>query len=117
MHRTHASLSRKAGIDPKFVADQLGHGLGVNLDVHTIARRPTDAVAGTLLSVTDYGSNDVFYLSTNCHVFTTPTEDFSWETPANVGHICFLEEQQMESNSGHSGCACLPVIVSLRSVS
>lgn len=35
MRRTHASLSRKAGIDPKVVADQLGHGLGVNLDVYT----------------------------------------------------------------------------------
>src|SRR5262249_49992303 len=37
MRRTHASLSRKAGIDPKLVADQLGHGLGVNLDVYTVA--------------------------------------------------------------------------------
>jgi hypothetical protein len=37
MRRTHASLSRKAGIDPKLVADQLGHGLGVNLDVYTIS--------------------------------------------------------------------------------
>jgi hypothetical protein len=37
MRRTHASLSRKAGIDPKLVADQLGHGIGVNLDVYTIA--------------------------------------------------------------------------------
>jgi len=37
MRRTHATLSRKAGIDPKLVADQLGHGLGVNLDVYTIA--------------------------------------------------------------------------------
>ena len=36
---THASLSRQAGIDPKLVADQLGHGLGVNLDVYT-RRRP-----------------------------------------------------------------------------
>ena len=35
MRRTHSSLSRKAGIDPKVVADQLGHGLGVNLDVYT----------------------------------------------------------------------------------
>jgi len=35
MRRTHASLSRRAGIDPKIVADQLGHGLGVNLDVYT----------------------------------------------------------------------------------
>jgi len=37
MRRTHATLSRQAGIDPKIVADQLGHGLGVNLDVYTIA--------------------------------------------------------------------------------
>jgi integrase len=35
MRRTHASLSRKAGIDPKVVADQLGHGIGVSLDVYT----------------------------------------------------------------------------------
>jgi hypothetical protein len=37
MRRTHASLSRKAGIDPKLVADQLGHGVGVSLDVYTIS--------------------------------------------------------------------------------
>ncbi len=37
MRRTHASLSRQVGIDPKLVADQLGHGLGVNLDVYTVA--------------------------------------------------------------------------------
>jgi uncharacterized small protein (DUF1192 family) len=37
MRRTHASLSRKAGTDPKLVADQLGHGIGVNLGVYTIA--------------------------------------------------------------------------------
>jgi hypothetical protein len=36
MRRTHASLSREVGIDPKLVADQLGHGLGVNLDVYTV---------------------------------------------------------------------------------
>jgi integrase len=37
LRRTHATLSRQAGIDPKLVADQLGHGLGVNLDVYTVA--------------------------------------------------------------------------------
>ena len=37
MRRTHASLCRQAGIDPKLVADQLGHGLGVHLDVYTVA--------------------------------------------------------------------------------
>jgi integrase len=37
MRRTHATRSRQAGIDPKLVADQLGHGVGVYLDVYTIA--------------------------------------------------------------------------------
>ena len=37
MRRTHASLSRKAGVDPKLVADQLGHGIGVHLDTYTVA--------------------------------------------------------------------------------
>src|SRR5205823_13379477 len=41
MRRTHASLSRQAGIDPKLVADQLGHSLGVNLDVYTVAALET----------------------------------------------------------------------------
>lgn len=30
-------VCRQGGIDPKLVADQLGHGLGVNLDVYTVA--------------------------------------------------------------------------------
>ena len=37
MRRAHASLPRQAGINPKLVADQLGHGLGVNFDVYTVA--------------------------------------------------------------------------------
>jgi integrase len=37
MRRTHASLARERGIDPKLVADQLGHALGVNLDIYTVA--------------------------------------------------------------------------------
>jgi hypothetical protein len=37
IRRTYARLSPKAGIDPKLVADQLGHGLGVNLGVYTIS--------------------------------------------------------------------------------
>jgi hypothetical protein len=37
MRRTHASLSRQVGLNPKLVADQLGHGLGVSLDVYTVA--------------------------------------------------------------------------------
>jgi len=54
MRRTHASLSRQAGIDPKLVADQLGHGLGVNLDVYTVAaldqrRQAVQALETTLI--------------------------------------------------------------------
>ncbi len=37
MRRTHATLSREAGVDPKLVADQLGHRIGVNLDTYTVA--------------------------------------------------------------------------------
>jgi integrase len=36
LRRTHASLCRQAGIDPNLVADQLGHGLVVNLEVYTV---------------------------------------------------------------------------------
>ena len=35
MRRTHASLMRELGVDPKVVADQLGHSLDVNLNVYT----------------------------------------------------------------------------------
>jgi integrase len=35
LRRTHASLGHEAGIDPKVSADQLGHGIGVALDVYT----------------------------------------------------------------------------------
>ena len=37
MRRTHATLARKAGADPKAIADQLGHGLGVGLEVYARA--------------------------------------------------------------------------------
>lgn len=35
MRRTHASLMHELGVDPKVVADQLGHSLDVNLNVYT----------------------------------------------------------------------------------
>ncbi len=35
MRRTHASLMRELQVDPKVVADQLGHSLDVNLNVYT----------------------------------------------------------------------------------
>jgi hypothetical protein len=35
--RTNAGLSRKAGVDDKFAADQRGHGLGVSLEVYSIS--------------------------------------------------------------------------------
>jgi hypothetical protein len=49
--RTHASLSRKAAIDPKLVADQLGHGIGVNLDVYTIAVNTFELSLASTLSI------------------------------------------------------------------
>jgi integrase len=35
LRRTHASAARQVGVDPKVVADQLGHNLDVNLNVYT----------------------------------------------------------------------------------
>ena len=35
LRRTHSSLMRELGIDPKLVADQQGHTLDVNLNVYT----------------------------------------------------------------------------------
>ena len=35
MRRTHASLMRELGVDPKIVADLMGHDLNVNLNVYT----------------------------------------------------------------------------------
>src|SRR5262252_4894143 len=35
MRRTHASLMRQLGIDPKVVADLMGHDVNVNLNVYT----------------------------------------------------------------------------------
>jgi len=35
LRKTNASLSKKAGVDPKVASDQRGHGIGVSLDVYT----------------------------------------------------------------------------------
>ena len=35
LRKTNASLSRKAGVDPKVASDQRGHGIGVSLEVYT----------------------------------------------------------------------------------
>lgn len=35
LRKTNASLSQKAGVDPKVSSDQRGHGLGVSLEVYT----------------------------------------------------------------------------------
>jgi len=35
MRRTHSSIMKKLGVDPKLVADQLGHSLDVNQNVYT----------------------------------------------------------------------------------
>ncbi|MCH8268868.1 MAG: site-specific integrase [Acidobacteria bacterium] len=40
MRRTYATLSKVSGADPKVTADQMGHGLGVNLDVYARSGLP-----------------------------------------------------------------------------
>jgi integrase len=54
MRRTHASFAREVGLDPKLVADQLGHGLGVNLDIYTVValekrRQAVDVLEASLI--------------------------------------------------------------------
>jgi integrase len=46
LRRTHASLMREIGVDPKVVADQQGHTLDVNLNVYTVTsmKRRIEAV-------------------------------------------------------------------------
>ena len=39
LRKTNASLSQKAGVDPKVSADQRGHGLGVSMEVYTMSDR------------------------------------------------------------------------------
>jgi integrase len=39
LRKTNASLSKKAGIDPKVASDQRGHGIGVSLEVYTSSDR------------------------------------------------------------------------------
>ena len=35
LRKTNASLSKKAGVDPRVASDQRGHGIGVSLEVYT----------------------------------------------------------------------------------
>jgi hypothetical protein len=35
LRKTNASLSKKAGVDPKVASDQRGHGIGVSMEVYT----------------------------------------------------------------------------------
>ena len=50
MRRTYSTTSRAAGVDQKVVADQMGHGLGVNLDEYTIATLDQLTAAATKLA-------------------------------------------------------------------
>ena len=49
MRRTYSTTSRVAGVDQKVVADQMGHGLGVNLDEYTITTLDQLTAAATKL--------------------------------------------------------------------
>ncbi len=49
LRRTHASLGRAAGVDPKVRADQMGNGIGVNLDEYTVTALDQRSAAVELL--------------------------------------------------------------------
>ncbi len=62
LHRTRASLAHAAGIDPKIRADQMGNGIGVNLDEYTVTALDQRTAAVELLeaSVLHQWSVEVF---------------------------------------------------------
>jgi integrase len=54
LRKTNASLSKKAGVDPKVASDQRGHGLGVSLEIYTSSdleqkRAAVDALEAAVL--------------------------------------------------------------------
>jgi len=49
LRRTHASLAHAAGVDPKVRADQMGNGIGVNLDEYTVTALDQRTAAVELL--------------------------------------------------------------------
>jgi integrase len=67
LRRTHASLAHAAGIDPKVRADQMGNGIGVNLDEYTVTALDQRTAAVELLEapVLHLWSVGVFRRSTN----------------------------------------------------
>jgi integrase len=52
LRKTNASLSKKAGIDPKVASDQRGHGIGVSLEVYTSSDREQKRAAVNKLEAT-----------------------------------------------------------------
>ena len=54
MRRTHSSLMRELEVDPKIVADQLGHSVDVNLNVYSktslrIRKKALDSMESAVL--------------------------------------------------------------------
>jgi hypothetical protein len=54
MRRTHSSLMRELEVDPKIVADRLGHSVDVNLNVYSktslkIRKQALDSVESAVL--------------------------------------------------------------------
>jgi hypothetical protein len=80
MRRTHASLCRQAGIDPKLVADQLGHGLGANLDVYTVVGLDQRQQAVQTLEATIVRPSTVDSLSTQRKDLLQSADFFTFST-------------------------------------
>jgi integrase len=55
LRKTNASLSKKAGVDPKVASDQRGHGIGVSLEVYTSSDLEQKRAALKALEATVFG--------------------------------------------------------------
>jgi len=65
LRKTNASLSKKAGVDPKVASDQRGHGIGVSLEVYTTSDLEQKRAAVRALEVAVLGSGTVGQSSPN----------------------------------------------------
>jgi len=65
MRRTHSSLMRKLGVDPKLVADQLGHTLDVKHNVYTETISDKDGKPSTRSKKPSKSLNGAFWSRRN----------------------------------------------------
>ncbi|MCX6602242.1 MAG: hypothetical protein NTV52_01465 [Acidobacteria bacterium] len=65
LRKTNASLSKKAGVDPKVASDQRGHGIGVSLEVYTTSDLEQKRAAINKLEAAVFKRSEVGHATAN----------------------------------------------------